>query len=126
MPDSKLEASEQKPLFQIKFLTDPEARRFHNTLIPTAALKGLENAFNKIEATTGMNLDEYVGDRLNETSQQTLFQHYAAEQIDSLALAIYNYEYEQKATLIGHDTGIGKTRIVCGLARYAKITGWFR
>ena len=91
-----------------------------STLAPAASLKGLENAFNKIEVTTGMSVDEYVRNRLNEPSQAELFRHYAAEQIDSLALAIYNHEYENKATLIGHDTGIGKTRIICGLARYAQ------
>ncbi|PIG93604.1 hypothetical protein [Gloeocapsopsis sp. IPPAS B-1203] len=51
-----------------------------------------------------------------------MFLH-AAEQIDSLALAIFNHEFKNKATLIGHDTGIGKTRIVCGLARYAQQPG---
>jgi predicted RNA methylase len=90
------------------------------TLVPAASIKGLEKAFNKIEATTGLSLDEYVRSRLNEPSLLELFKHYAAEQIDSIALSIYNHEYEQKATLIGHDTGIGKTRIICGLARYAQ------
>lgn len=93
------------------------------TLAPAASIKGLENAFNRIEATTRMSVDEYVRTRLNESSQEELFKHYAAEQIDSLALSIFNHEFEDKATLIGHDTGIGKTRIVCGLARYAQQQG---
>jgi hypothetical protein len=93
------------------------------TLAPASSLKGLDNVFNKIEATTGLTIDEYVRDRLNESSQEELFNHYAAEQIDSLALSIYNHEFENKATLIGHDTGIGKTRIICGLARYAQKRG---
>ena len=93
------------------------------TLTPAASLKGLEKVFEKIEATTGMSVDEYVCDRLNEPTQAELFSHYAAEQIDSLALSIYNHEFENKATLIGHDTGIGKTRILCGLARYAQQQG---
>jgi len=93
------------------------------TLAPASSLKGLDNVFNKIEATTGLTIDEYVRDRLNESSQEELFNHYAAEQIDSLALSIYNHEFENKATLIGHDTGIGKTRIICGLARYAEQRG---
>ena len=93
------------------------------TLAPASSLKGLENAFNKIEAATKMSIDEYVRDRLNETSTEELFSHYAAEQIDSLALSIYNHEEENKATLVGHDTGIGKTRIICGLARSAQERG---
>jgi hypothetical protein len=94
-----------------------------SSLAPASSLKGLDNAFNKIEAATGMSIDEYVRDRLNESSTEELFNHYAAEQIDSLALSIYNHEFENKATLIGHDTGIGKTRIICGLARYAGQKG---
>ncbi len=102
----------------------PRSQAFSlSTLAPASSLKGLENAFNKIEAATGMSVDEYVRNRLNESSQEELFSHYAAEQIDSLALSIYNYEFENKATLIGHDTGIGKTRILCGLARYAQQQG---
>jgi hypothetical protein len=93
------------------------------TLAPASSLKGLDNVFNKIEAATAMSIDEYVRDRLKEPSQEELFKHYAAEQIDSLALSIYNHEFENKATLIGHDTGIGKTRIICGLARYAQQRG---
>ncbi|WP_148298185.1 DUF6908 domain-containing protein [Synechocystis sp. PCC 7509] len=94
-----------------------------STLAPAASLKGLEKAFNKIEAFTGTSIDEYVRTRLNEPSLESLYSHYAAEQIDSLALSIYNHEFENKATLIGHDTGIGKTRIACGLARYAQQQG---
>lgn len=94
-----------------------------STLAPAASLKGLEKAFNKIEAFTGTSIDEYVRTRLNEPSLESLYSHYAAEQIDSLALSIYNHEEENKATLIGHDTGIGKTRIACGLARYAQQQG---
>jgi predicted RNA methylase len=103
---------------------NPRSKAFSlSTLAPAASLKGLENAFNKIEATTGLSIDEYVCTRLNERSLEELFNHYAAEQIDSLALSIFNHEFESKATLIGHDTGIGKTRIVCGLARYAQQQG---
>lgn len=102
----------------------PRSKAFSlGTLSPASALSGLQKVFDKIEARTGMTVDEYVQKRLGEPTQESLFNHYAAEQIDSLALCIYNYEYERKATLIGHDTGIGKTRIVCGLARYAKEQG---
>ena len=102
----------------------PRSKAFSlSTLAPASSLKGLDSVFNKIEATTGLTIDEYVRDRLNESSIEELFNHYAAEQIDSLALSIYNHEFEDKATLIGHDTGIGKTRIICGLARYAGQRG---
>jgi len=124
MSDKESDAQDQELALGNQILYKPRSRALSlNTLIPSAALKGLESAFNKIEATTGMKIDEYVCSRLKEPSQELLFKHYAAEQIDSLALAIYNHEYDRKATLIGHDTGIGKTRIVCGLARYAQAHG---
>jgi len=124
MPDVVPYVPNQEPSLENQIPYRPRSKAFSlNTLIPTAALKGLDNAFNKIEVTTGVSIDEYVRDRLNEPSLAELFKHYAAEQIDSLALSIYNYEFESKATLIGHDTGIGKTRIVCGLARYAQQHG---
>ncbi|MBD1921962.1 hypothetical protein H6F77_12790 [Microcoleus sp. FACHB-831] len=107
---------------QVAYVPRSKAFSF-GTLSPASALSGLQKVFDKIEARTGMTVDEYVQKRLGEPNEESLFKHYAAEQIDSLALCIYNYEYEHKATLIGHDTGIGKTRIVCGLARYAKERG---
>ncbi len=120
--DAKDLATEESIEERVDYQPRSKAFSLH-TLAPAASLKGLENAFNKIEAATKMSIDEYVRTRLNEPSLDSLFSHYAAEQIDSLALSIYNHEFEAKATLIGHDTGIGKTRIVCGLARYAQQQG---
>jgi predicted RNA methylase len=90
-----------------------------DTLSPASAVNGLRQVFDRIEAVTRMSVDDYVKEKLQEESIQSLFDHYAAEQIDSLALCIYNYEYEKKASLVAHDTGLGKTRIIAGLTRYA-------
>ncbi|MBE9160048.1 strawberry notch C-terminal domain-containing protein [Nodosilinea sp. LEGE 06152] len=92
-------------------------------LAPASAITAYGNVFDRIEATTGLGVDAYVQDRLQEPDLDSLYSHYAAEQIDTLALAIYNHEYKQQATVVGHDTGIGKTRIVAGLCRYAQNQG---
>ncbi|MFQ4136243.1 DUF6908 domain-containing protein [Nodosilinea sp. PGN35] len=92
-------------------------------LAPASAITAYSNVFDRIEATTGLGVDAYVQDRLQEPDLDSLYSHYAAEQIDTLALAIYNHEYKQQATVVGHDTGIGKTRIVAGLCRYAQNQG---
>ncbi|MEA5448253.1 strawberry notch C-terminal domain-containing protein [Leptolyngbya sp. CCNP1308] len=92
-------------------------------LAPASAITAYGNVFDRIEATTGLEVDAYVQDRLQEPDLDSLYSHYAAEQIDTLALAIYNHEYKQQATVVGHDTGIGKTRIVAGLCRYAQNQG---
>ncbi|WP_148298161.1 DUF6908 domain-containing protein [Synechocystis sp. PCC 7509] len=122
--ESEINNSAVLELIENQVAYKPRSKGFSlSTLAPASSLKGLDNVFNKIQATTGLTIDEYVCDRLNEPSIEELFNHYAAEQIDSLALSIYNHEFENKATLIGHDTGIGKTRIICGLARYAQQRG---
>ncbi|MGB6014934.1 MAG: strawberry notch C-terminal domain-containing protein [Nodosilinea sp.] len=92
-------------------------------LAPASAITAYGNVFDRIEATTGLGVDAYVQDRLQEPDLDSLYSHYAAEQIDTLAIAIYNHEYKQQATVVGHDTGIGKTRIVAGLCRYAQNQG---
>jgi C-terminal domain on Strawberry notch homologue/P-loop containing NTP hydrolase pore-1 len=121
---SVVDQSEEQQQIENQVAYKPRSKAFSlSTLAPASSLKGLDSVFNKIEATTGLTIDEYVRDRLNESSTEELFNHYAAEQIDSLALSIYNHEVDNKATLIGHDTGIGKTRIICGLARYALAKG---
>jgi hypothetical protein len=119
--ETQEEATQAVDSLNIQVPYVPRSQGFRlETLTPAAAMKQLEIVFDRIEAVTGMTVDEYVRDRLREPDQASMFSHYSAEQIDSLALAIYNYEYDQKGTLIGHDTGIGKTRIDCGLMRYAK------
>ncbi|NEQ48205.1 MAG: DEAD/DEAH box helicase family protein [Leptolyngbya sp. SIOISBB] len=92
-------------------------------LAPASAIAAYETKFDQIEAQVGSSVDEYVRDRLSEDSLESLYAHYAAEQIDTLALAIHNHEYKGQATVIGHDTGIGKTRVVAGLCRYANQQG---
>ncbi|MGD1941647.1 MAG: strawberry notch C-terminal domain-containing protein [Leptolyngbyaceae cyanobacterium] len=92
-------------------------------LAPASAIAAYETKFDQIEAQVGASVDEYVRDRLSEDSLDALYSHYAAEQIDTLALAIHNHEYKGQATVIGHDTGIGKTRVVAGLCRYANQQG---
>lgn len=92
-------------------------------LAPASAIAAYETKFDRIEAQVGASVDEYVRDRLSEDSLDALYSHYAAEQIDTLALAIHNHEYKGQATVIGHDTGIGKTRVVAGLCRYANQQG---
>ncbi|MEM1278523.1 MAG: strawberry notch C-terminal domain-containing protein [Cyanobacteria bacterium P01_H01_bin.152] len=92
-------------------------------LAPASAIAAYESKFDQIEAQVGSSIDEYVRDRLQEGSLESLYSHYAAEQIDTMALAIHNHEYKGQATVMGHDTGIGKTRVVAGLCRYASLQG---
>ena len=104
-PEESLSPSQEQIENQVAY--KPRSKAYSlSTLAPASSLKGLDNVFNKIESTTGLTIDEYVRDRLNESSTEELFNHYAAEQIDSLALSIYNHEFENKATLVESRAGI--------------------
>ena len=77
--ESEINDSAVLELIENQVAYKPRSKGFSlSTLAPASSLKGLDNVFNKIEATTGLTLDEYVCDRLNEPSIEELFNHYAA------------------------------------------------
>jgi hypothetical protein len=67
------------------------------------------------------NIDDYVGTRLRYRSLNELYAALAAEQIDGVALAIYNIENKRQGVVIADQTGIGKGRIAAAMIRYAHI-----
>jgi hypothetical protein len=79
-------------------------------------------------------VDEYVAEKLgyfvgNCTLDQKkeglkcLCDAFSAEQVDALAVAIYNIEEKRQGCIIGDQTGIGKGRIAAGMIRYAVKRG---
>lgn len=68
------------------------------------------------------NVDNYVCQKLHYPDVATLHQFFAAEQIDALALAIFNIETGE-GMIIGDQTGIGKGRIAAGIIRYGCMSG---
>jgi hypothetical protein len=69
------------------------------------------------------NLDDYVGTRLGYKTLAELYKAFSAEQVDGLALAIYNIEKKGEGVIIADQTGIGKGRIAAGIIRYAVLKG---
>jgi hypothetical protein len=69
-----------------------------------------------------MTVDEYVKMHLRYKSLDELSNALAAEQVDSVALAIYQVE-KGKGIIIAHQTGIGKGRINAAMIRYAYHKG---
>jgi len=88
------------------------------TLVPKAMAESIENSLAKIESSVG-DLDNYVAESL-EMDPETVRELFSAEQVDALALAIYNAE-AGKGFIIGDQTGVGKGRVVAGMIRYALI-----
>ena len=79
-----------------------------------AALKQLMNDVG--------NVDDYVAGKLNFTNLE-LCKYLAAEQVDAVALAIYNIEKNKQGIIIADQTGIGKGRQAAAIIRYAIISG---
>ena len=62
-------------------------------------------------------VEQYVFDSASEYELQKYF---SAEQVEALALSIYNIE-ANRGFIIGDQTGIGKGRVVAGMIRYAML-----
>lgn len=74
------------------------------------------------EALDG-DVSGYVANRLH-MSHAELQEALAAEQIDSVALAMYNIEKRGQAVVIGDQTGIGKGRQAAAMIRHGLLSGY--
>ncbi|WP_322730345.1 strawberry notch C-terminal domain-containing protein [Nostoc sp. ChiQUE01b] len=91
------------------------------TLVPANMQTGVNQALLKLERQVA-ELDAYVADRLAYGTTEELHQHFSAEQVDAIALAVSNLE-KGGGFILGDQTGIGKGRVVAGMIRYANVTG---
>ena len=100
--------------------TAPELLRYE-------MLKAIETVDRRVNG-----VDEYVSEKLGfhdinctmEEKQQgikCLCDAFGAEQIDALAMAIFNVENRHESTIIGDMTGIGKGRVAAGVMEYARL-----
>lgn len=93
-----------------------------DTLIPDSMDEGMRTALERLNNALGGDVAGFVCARLKITREQ-LAQYFKAEQVDAIALAIYNIEARHEAFIIGDMTGIGKGRQAAGIVRYAKENG---
>nr|WP_321405908.1 strawberry notch family protein [uncultured Carboxylicivirga sp.] len=89
-----------------------------NTVVPDSMGYEMHIAIRKVKADIGKPLFDYVKEKLKYTDEQ-LIKSLAAEQVDSVALAIYNIEEKNQGIIIGDQTGIGKGRQAAAMIRYA-------
>ena len=68
-----------------------------------------EIALSKLNEARGSDVCGYVANRLHMNIRE-LCDALAAEQIDGIALAMYNIEKRAQSVFIGDQTGIGKGR----------------
>ena len=102
--------------------------RPHNTafslqsVAPAAMVEAMDNTLSQIEKSVGKSIDQFVTDELGYDTIQDAHSALAAEQMDSVAMAIYQMQKGQ-ALIIGDQTGVGKGRQMAALIRWAVRQG---
>lgn len=94
-----------------------------NTVVPDSMGFETHAALQRIKGAVGGDIDEYVRIKLNYRSHVELCKALSAEQIDAVAMSIYNIEERGVGMIIGDQTGIGKGRIAASIIRYAVEQG---
>jgi len=95
-----------------------------NTQVPDTMAFEIHEALKKIRKAVGGDIDNFVRHRLGYTTKTELCKVLSAEQIDAVALAIYNIEAKDQGCIIGDQTGIGKGRVAAAVLRYAVQQGY--
>lgn len=92
------------------------------SVAPAAMVEAMDATLGKIETKYGMSIDEFVTDELGYDSVEAMHNALAAEQVDSVAMAIDQMKQGQ-ALVIGDQTGVGKGRQMAALIRWATRQG---
>lgn len=87
------------------------------SVVPAAQAQVLQKSLGEIG-----DVDQYLVDELGYSSKEELYKYLAAEQVDSVALAIHQMN-KGNAFIIGDMTGVGKGRQGAALIRYAVKQG---
>jgi hypothetical protein len=94
-----------------------------NTQVPDSMAFETQSALAIIRQEIGGSIDNFVRHRLQFPSKAAMCNALSAEQIDAVAMAIYNMEAREQGMIIGDQTGIGKGRIAASIIRYACLKG---
>ncbi len=91
------------------------------SVAPAAMVEAMDKMLQEIEKEHG-DIEEFVRNELHYDSVEALHNALAAEQLDSVAMAIYQMQRGQ-ALIIGDQTGVGKGRQMAALIRWAVFQG---
>ncbi|MBS1586500.1 MAG: strawberry notch C-terminal domain-containing protein [Bacteroidetes bacterium] len=94
-----------------------------NTQVPDSMAFETQAAVAQIKEEVGGDIDNFVRHRLKFPTHASLCKALSAEQIDAVAMGIYNIEARGQGMIIGDQTGIGKGRIAASMIRYAVCQG---
>lgn len=107
--------------------SDKLSYRPHNTafslesVAPAAMVEAMDNMLSKIEKEHG-DIETWLQSELGYGTLKELHDALAAEQVDSVAMAIYQMQQGQ-GMIIGDQTGVGKGRQMAALIRWAVRQG---
>ena len=93
------------------------------SVIPTQLVEDTSHALSKLKEALCGDVSGYVAHRLH-MSMTELAEALAAEQVDGVALAMYNIEKRSQSVIIGDQTGIGKGRQAAAMIRYGLLSGY--
>lgn len=93
------------------------------TEVPDSMSFEIHEAINRIKEEAGGDIDNLVRHRLGYRTKKELCEALSAEQIDAVAMAIYNIEVREQGMVVGDQTGIGKGRIAAAMIRYGVQQG---
>ena len=97
-----------------------QIHKLPNSSVPDSMGDDTHRALQKLIKATGGNVTDFVCERL-QWSRDEIENYLLAEQVDSVALAIYNMEVRHQAIIIGDQTGVGKGRMAASLIRYGIV-----
>lgn len=128
IPDLEKEALTIQSLFSFDELGAPyepasDACIVLNTQVPDSMAFETKTAIELIKNEVGGDIDNFVRHRLKYQSKAELCKVLSAEQIDAVAMAIYNIEAKGQGMIIGDQTGIGKGRVAAAVIRYGVLQG---
>ena len=92
-----------------------------DTVVPDSMGYEIHAALHRLKSEVG-NINDYVRKYMGYHSDTELAKALSAEQVDAVALAVYNIEQRNEGMITGDQTGIGKGRIAASLIRvYARM-----
>ena len=93
------------------------------SVVPKQLVEDTTKALSKLKVAQGGDVSGYVACRLHMNMTE-LKDALAAEQVDGVALAMYNIEKKAQSVIIGDQTGIGKGRQAAAMIRYGLLSGY--
>ena len=122
IPQRTTEQPKKRTLTEEKSAYRPHNSAFSlQSVAPAAMVEAMDRVLSQIEEKHG-SIDEFVRKELGYDTIEEAHQALAAEQIDSVAMAIYQMKQGQEL-IIGDQTGVGKGRQMAALIRWAVKRG---